>query len=93
MVTVAKSEQAGTGFGVKLRALRLAAGLTQQELADRVGTNTVGLSRLENGAVLPSWDTAVRIAAALGVSLDEFRIETTGDPAVQMPARPISKRK
>ena len=38
------------GFGALLRKLRLARGLTQEELAERAGLSARGLSDLERGA-------------------------------------------
>ncbi|MGH3146314.1 MAG: helix-turn-helix domain-containing protein, partial [Rubrobacter sp.] len=37
-------------FGTRLRRLRKAAGLTQEELADRAGLTARGISDLERGA-------------------------------------------
>ena len=47
-----------TGFGELLRHYRIAAGLTQEELAERSGLSTRGTSDLERGARrLPRKDT------------------------------------
>ncbi len=47
-----------TGFGELLRHYRIAAGLTQEELAERAGASTRGISDLERGARgLPRKDT------------------------------------
>jgi transcriptional regulator with XRE-family HTH domain len=37
-------------FGARLRGLREAAGLTQEELAERAGLTAKGISALERGA-------------------------------------------
>lgn len=55
-----------------LSALRLAAGLSQKELAERCQLEQPHVSRYESGRHEPSLETAVRLAGALGVSLDEF---------------------
>jgi len=56
-------QRLGPGFQVaKLRMLR---GLTQQELADRVGTHQSSISRLENGDREPSLPFLRRVVAAL----------------------------
>lgn len=52
---------------VILRRGRL--GLTQQELAERVGTSHSAISRLESGQHRASIDTLERIGAALGLRL------------------------
>jgi predicted ATPase/DNA-binding XRE family transcriptional regulator len=57
------------GFGDLLRRHRVAAGLTQEALAERAGLSLRGLSDLERGARRsPYRDTAVRLAEALGLS-------------------------
>lgn len=47
---------------------RIAAGLTQKELAQRMGTTQSAIARLESGSCLPTVDTLHRLAVALGVS-------------------------
>lgn len=51
------------------RALRKAAGLTQRELATRMGTTASAIARLEAGGTSPTFATLERLAAALGVQL------------------------
>lgn len=46
------------------------AGLTQQELADRIGANKGYISRLERGLTIPTVSTLYRIAAAMGLSVE-----------------------
>lgn len=50
-----------------LSALRLAAGLSQAQLAERVGTYQPYIVRLERGQADPSTDMIARLARALGV--------------------------
>jgi transcriptional regulator with XRE-family HTH domain len=59
-------------FGRALRQLRLDAGLTQQELADRVGIGVEYVSRLENGHRGARWHTVMRLLRALGASLADL---------------------
>jgi len=54
-------------FSANLVWFRHQAGLTQQELADRVGMNRVVLSALECGRRLPRLDTILRLVAGLEV--------------------------
>lgn len=54
----------------KLRELRKARGLTQQQLADKVGILNVSLSNYERGTQMPDILTLTRIANVLGVSTD-----------------------
>jgi transcriptional regulator with XRE-family HTH domain len=49
-----------------------AAGLTQQQLADRAGLARVGVAQLETGHRKPAWDTVVALCRALGVGAHEF---------------------
>jgi ribosome-binding protein aMBF1 (putative translation factor) len=46
------------------------AGLTQQELAERIGANKGYVSRLERGLITPSVSTLYRIAAAMGLTVE-----------------------
>lgn len=53
----------------ELREARRRAGLTQAQLADRVGTSQATLSAYENGHKQPSVDTLSRLLAATGSRL------------------------
>src|SRR5438477_5512861 len=55
-------------FGALLRGYREAAGLTQEELAERAALSPRGLIYLERGARRPYPDTVRRLAAALALS-------------------------
>lgn len=68
-----------TSFAVNLKRLRLAAGLSQAELAESSGVPRGYIADLEQGRREPGWEVALKLAAALGVSLDEFRADV---PAV-----------
>ncbi|MBE0510744.1 MAG: helix-turn-helix domain-containing protein [Chromatiales bacterium] len=61
-----------------LLSMRRAAGLTQEELAQRMGTKKSNISRLEKGGSNPSWQTLQRYAKACGfhISMD-FRADNT----------------
>jgi transcriptional regulator with XRE-family HTH domain len=49
--------------GELIRA-RLRAGLSQEELAERMGTSQSAIARLESGSTLPSTKTLLRFAEA-----------------------------
>lgn len=49
---------------------RKRAGLTQQELAQRIGANKGYVSRLERGLTIPTVSTLYRIAAAMGLTVE-----------------------
>jgi transcriptional regulator with XRE-family HTH domain len=53
--------------GAQLRSLRLAAGMTQLDLAARSGITHEAISRLELGTRSPRSSTLHRLAAALDV--------------------------
>jgi len=46
---------------------RLAAGLTQRQLAEKMGTTQSAIARLESGMQTPTLDTLCRLAAVLNV--------------------------
>lgn len=53
----------------KLKELRKAAGLSQAELAKRIGTKAPGIARMESGRFAPRIGVLHKVAAALGVRL------------------------
>jgi transcriptional regulator with XRE-family HTH domain len=54
----------------ELIAARQQAGLTQAEIALRMGTTQSVIARLESARHMPTFDLAARYAAALGRRLD-----------------------
>jgi predicted transcriptional regulator len=52
-----------------LIAARSHAGLTQQQVADRMKTSQSFVARLEGGTVTPTWETLNRYARATGTRL------------------------
>jgi transcriptional regulator with XRE-family HTH domain len=55
-----------------LKELREAAGLTQPQLAEKAGLSKAGIADIEQGRRVPSWDTVLALATALGVSCEAF---------------------
>lgn len=53
----------------KLLKMRESAGLTQDELARRMGTKKSNVSRLERGNTNPSWKTLKKYAHACGFQI------------------------
>ena len=62
-------------FGTRLRELRKQAGLSQRELADKIGVNFTYLSKIESGVLPPpSEKVIVRLAEVLNVDKDELML-------------------
>ena len=60
----------------RLREERTQLGWTQAELAERVGVSRKTINTVENGVFIPSTLLALRLAAALGRSVEQlFYIE------------------
>ncbi len=59
-------------FGKRLKELRLARGLSQEELAFRVGVHRTYLGGIERGERNPSLRNLAAIAKGLGISLSEL---------------------
>ena len=56
----------------RIKDLRLVAGLTQEQLAEKIGVKKQNISRYESGRVEPNIRTAKKLADALGVSLEDM---------------------
>ena len=61
-----------TKIGEKIKKLRLARGLTQEELAERTDLSRSFISQLESDKTSPSIDTLETILRALGTDLKHF---------------------
>ena len=62
----------GLLFGARLREMRIARGLTQPEIAARVGTSASNISDLERGIKVPTLTTVARLADALECKVTEL---------------------
>jgi ribosome-binding protein aMBF1 (putative translation factor) len=64
-------EKAGRAIRLarEIRALREKKGLSQRELAERVGTTQSAIARLEGGHISPTLPTLDKIANALGAEV------------------------
>ncbi len=56
-------------IGAMIRQIRESAGLTQEELADKLNTKKTAISRIENHAEDIKFSTLERVASALGRKL------------------------
>ena len=54
----------------RLRELREAKGLTQAQLADLIGVSRKTVNTVENGVFVPSTVVALKLAKALGSSVE-----------------------
>lgn len=54
----------------KLKALRKAHGLNQDQVADRIGVSKQSVSAYETASKVPSVDVFIRLALLYGVSVD-----------------------
>jgi transcriptional regulator with XRE-family HTH domain len=73
------------GIGSRLREERVKAGISQRELARRLGLSASLISQLESGQSRPSVGTLYSIVTELGVSLDSV---IRGDDAVAVAPEP-----
>jgi transcriptional regulator with XRE-family HTH domain len=62
-------------LGRALRALRKQAGITQEQLAERLAVDPTFVGRLERGQRGAHWRTIRRILAALDTGVGEFATE------------------
>jgi transcriptional regulator with XRE-family HTH domain len=67
-----KHDEIVARFGVRLRELRLARGMSQAELAGQADVTTNYISRLEGGGAAPGIDLVARLAQALGVAIADL---------------------
>jgi len=75
-------------FGARIRELRMAAGLTQEDLADRCGLFRTYMSRIETGKANPTLTMIHALATSLAVPVTAL----FGAPfAPARPKRPTSR--
>ena len=59
-------------LGKKIRQLRFKAGLTQEQLADRLGISPQSVSKWENAVAMPDISTLPLLAEVFGVTIDDL---------------------
>ena len=82
-------------LGKKIRQLRFKAGLTQEQLADKLGIGPQSVSKWENAASMPDITTLPLLAEIFGISIDDLfdltseqrlnRIENSLDITEELP--------
>ena|SRR6266540_1853131 len=65
-----QKRDAGEGFGERIRRLRNERGWTQEQLARQAGLSKSAISEAESDTTQPRGPNLVRIASALGASID-----------------------
>ena len=68
------------GFSEKLTTLRKQAGLSQEQLADRLGVTRQSVSKWESGAALPELVKLIALSEMFGVSLDYLVKDCVEEP-------------
>jgi transcriptional regulator with XRE-family HTH domain len=71
-------------FGKRVRQLRLAAGWTQERLAEAAGITTTYTSDLERGTKVPSLTIVLRISRAFRISVADLLRDFTTDAVRRM---------
>lgn len=69
------------GLSNTIRELRAAQGMTQQQLADRIGLTRQTVIAIEGDKYSPSLETAFRIAEVFGVKLEavfQYKAQSKG---------------
>lgn len=82
-----RASRIGPLLGKRVREHRLARGLTQGQLAEKVGVETETISRLERGSTLPSLLKIEELAATLQTSLTDLiggSSSLVSDQAIQL---------
>lgn len=59
-------------LGSRVREIRVQKGLTQTELANKIGKDHPSINKLENGKVNPSYIYLLEVATGLGVDIKDF---------------------
>lgn len=65
-------DEVKTSLGKRLRELRQERGMSARALAEAAGVTGGFLSQVENGRVMPSVGSLIRLATALGTKVGEF---------------------
>lgn len=63
----------------RVKELRAAAGLRQEDLARQVGVSRQTIISVENGRYNPSLELAWKLAQALGTSIEDLFVFSQGD--------------
>ena len=79
-------------FGLRVKTLRLATGLSQEAFADRCGFARSYMSRIERGGANPSLDAIETLADALGIEVATlFANQAAGSSALSFDEVPFAE--
>ena len=76
-----------TRFAANLTQLRKAADLSQEELSFRASVHRTQISLIEGGHRMPRLDTLIKLAGALGVTLQDLLAGIAWEPSIVSPGR------
>lgn len=79
-------------FGKKLKELRKESHLTQAELAEKLGLESLQVSRYENGKVTPSVEAVAAIATVFNVSADHLIFDSAPRTNLKVTSTPVIDR-
>jgi transcriptional regulator with XRE-family HTH domain len=83
-------------IGTEARRARAARGLTQQEVADKLGCSLEFYGRIERGGTIPSVPTLQKLRSVLGTSADALLgdrgLPVAQEPVSGSPATPVDRR-
>jgi transcriptional regulator with XRE-family HTH domain len=68
-------------IGLKLRAERLARGLTQEQVAERIARTVETVSNIERGRAFPSLDTLEQMCEAVQIPFERLFEDAAAAPA------------
>jgi transcriptional regulator with XRE-family HTH domain len=74
-------------FAANLALLRKAADLSQEELSFRAAVHRTQISQIEGGHRMPRLDTLIKLAGALGVTLQDLLKGIAWEPSIVSPGR------
>lgn len=81
-----------SGIGPRLRALRARLGLSLQQLAERSDVSPAAIHKVEQGTMVPTITTLLKLAAAFQVPVAHF-IDETDAPATPVSFTPKDQRR
>ena len=79
-------------FGEKLQSLRQRAGMSQDQLAERLEVSRQAVSRWERDETMPETDKVVALADIFGVTTD-YLLRPQPEPAAEEPEKPSREQK